>query len=740
MKNEAWTLAMKVGLAVLLANLVVVPYGCGRSFDGPPAPKVTEVLGSVSTDVGAPVAGARIRLMECGLAAQTDNLGEFTISAVPNGSYTVRTDAGIEAGGTTSEWAIESVEPFLGAVRDLEIVVKRTGWIEGTLTIADGASTLGAVVYLVGGDRIAPVADDGSYSLGSLPEGAWRVGAAKAGYQIRLDAPDQTTQVTAGVVTPLDLILEPLEPGAVASISGIVFLSNPGPEKGVEVALNDRFSSVRYRTFTDAQGRFSLGSIPAGLYELMASHDGYRSVGLPNLQLRGGDSLVLSQQLVLPKDNRDDPLFPWDQDPTGNPDDDGDGIDDRVDNCPVVPNPAQADLDGDGVGDVCDLDYEVPFDPADPDGDGVPAGSDNCPNHVNPQQVNSDDDPLGDACDPDDDNDGLLDLADPCPRLPDPGGDAALCNWPFNLLYGAQEADGDIRIMRLSSPDAVPVPIGRDDGDAWGASVGPDGTVYYHYRSGQAAFRICWITSDGREGCFDNWTWADGLAGDVMHPRVCWDERNLTALLFYERYEDHEQDQDDGWRLWATTVSAQDVSLTDSGHSLEMEAQFLHMPPTRLHNYRYPACRFDAQGIELAYAVDFREGGADNTLDWNVYSAGIVNGYPSYITPIVDPWSSRSTHERRPAPGQGEWYLDVTQGLRTDIVRGFVEGVPEDLVVDGNQNRSPAFAPIGTGAGVLAFSSDAGGSFDVYLLSLSSGAVVRLSKVDGWAGSPTWDK
>ena len=85
-------------------------------------------------------------------------------------------------------------------------------------------------------------------------------------------------------------------------------------------------------------------------------------------------------------------------DPDFDTDSDNDTIPDSVDNCPLIANLNQFDLDGDGTGDVCDDDK---------DGDLVDDVIDNCPNVFNDDQADLDDDGEGDSCDDDIDGDGL---------------------------------------------------------------------------------------------------------------------------------------------------------------------------------------------------------------------------------------------------------------------------------------------------------------------------------------------
>ncbi len=90
----------------------------------------------------------------------------------------------------------------------------------------------------------------------------------------------------------------------------------------------------------------------------------------------------------------------------------------RDENCNGTTDEGFADLDNDGVPDVCDSDKDgdgrrnMVTQKECPDTTDLGADEDNCPWRYNPDKTDTDGDAMGDACDLDDDNDGVSDDGD----------------------------------------------------------------------------------------------------------------------------------------------------------------------------------------------------------------------------------------------------------------------------------------------------------------------------------------
>ncbi len=116
-------------------------------------------------------------------------------------------------------------------------------------------------------------------------------------------------------------------------------------------------------------------------------------------------------------------------------DDDGDLVDDGIDNCPGVKNPIQSNGDDDQWGDACDICPSVTDpDQADFDKDGLGDACDNCPEVSNKGQANNDADKWGNACDncPNNGNDDQQDT--------DQNGVGDVCQPPPPVVCG----DGEV--------------------------------------------------------------------------------------------------------------------------------------------------------------------------------------------------------------------------------------------------------------------------------------------------------
>lgn len=255
---------------------------------------VVSVTGTVSNENGLAIADAAVSLTnENGVAiasTTTDQSGFYSFPKVASGTYIIRAADGMG-----------------GAVTDELVVLPTNGDITADLTIRQGASLSGLVVYedsapaasakLIitndAGDRIAVLYtdEDGSYAFSGIPLGSYNITASSEIDDRKYTGAAAVTIEDAADIAVGDIILKAENVGAgTANIRGKV--TARGSTQPSVVILKDVFMNEVAKYTTGKNGKYSFVNIPDGAYTIIATTEsdgaGYTTVTIKDGKIIAG--------------------------------------------------------------------------------------------------------------------------------------------------------------------------------------------------------------------------------------------------------------------------------------------------------------------------------------------------------------------------------------------------------------------------------------------------------------------
>jgi hypothetical protein len=216
--------------------------------------------------------------------------GSFSVN-VPGGSDYVLTATTSDGKGgllrsTTKVNVPLAEDPPIVDVASL--VTRRTGSIQGMITLADGSDPEGADVFVPGTTIVGKASAKGRFALANVPEGTWNIALAKPGYK---NVAVEGLTVKAG--TPL-VMSEPvaLEKDGAAGGSGVKGLVRDGAGSAVVGAMVTLYtkdnSGASVSAVSDQQGAFQTGALPDGDYTAQVYRPFYNLAPRKDVTVKGG--------------------------------------------------------------------------------------------------------------------------------------------------------------------------------------------------------------------------------------------------------------------------------------------------------------------------------------------------------------------------------------------------------------------------------------------------------------------
>ncbi len=261
-----------------------------------PTPALFTLQGKVADDDGAPVPQAVIFAWPAGqdrtrvVEARSGDDGQFLLANLPAGAWALM----VEAPG----FGARQVDPVTVPGRPLVLRVQGEGRTMGGLVLRlDGAPVGSARVILNGpglpAARRATTDGRGTFAFRGLGQGKFALRASAAG-QASV-AVTLTVDAATGWVPPARLVLAPagLVKGRVTDGSGHAL---PGAEVEILATPSDDCPEL---ASADSGGRFVLGPLPPGRYQVFARAPGFASPAPSEIRL--SDSTAPDLALFLPK-------------------------------------------------------------------------------------------------------------------------------------------------------------------------------------------------------------------------------------------------------------------------------------------------------------------------------------------------------------------------------------------------------------------------------------------------------
>ncbi|MGE0309380.1 MAG: carboxypeptidase regulatory-like domain-containing protein, partial [Acidimicrobiia bacterium] len=218
------------------------------------------MLAGVVSGPSGPIAGAAIRINQTQYAS-TGADGSFSIRRLTPGLVTITAGAGASSPTGTvwypnaSSMVGSGAAPLVaGSTLTWNPTLPPAATISGTVTSSSGAPTAGSYVNVLRDGTVisgAQVGLDARYTIGQLAPGSY---VARSGSTL---TPFTITGATPHV---LDLVM-----GPTGAISGLV-TGPAGPAAGVTVAVEAIDGGFTNFAYTDANGRYTVPSIPPGNY------------------------------------------------------------------------------------------------------------------------------------------------------------------------------------------------------------------------------------------------------------------------------------------------------------------------------------------------------------------------------------------------------------------------------------------------------------------------------------------